>query len=345
MRVIVASTYVPLLRGGGVQIVDELVLALREHGHEVDTVMLPFHSHPPEMLEQMLALRLTDLSQSGDRLIAIRTPSYILPHPDKVLWFIHHHRGAYDLWGSELGDIPNTAEGRRLRAAIKATDDRYLPEAKRIYTNSRVVGDRLREFSGLESEVLYPPLWKPDGYRCDGYGDFVFYPSRLTLGKRQRLLVEAMAHVRSGVRAVIAGSPDDPSELTALQALVVERGVQDRVEIVGGWMAQERKEELMATALGCVYIPFDEDSYGYVSLEAYHSRKPVVTCSDSGGTLEIVEDGVTGRVTEPTPEALAEALDDLHADRAAAARMGEAGFERMDELGISWAHVVESLTA
>jgi glycosyltransferase involved in cell wall biosynthesis len=345
VKIVVASTYVPLLRGGGVQIVDELVGALREHGHEVDTVMFPFHSYPPEMLEQMLALRLTDLSEAGDRLIAIRTPSYILPHPEKHLWFIHHHRGAYDLWGTPLGDIPNTAEGRRLRDAIRAADDRFLPEAKRIYTNSQVVSDRLKQFNGLDSQVLYPPLLNTDNYRCEEYGDFVFYPSRLTKGKRQWLLVQAMALVETGVRAVIAGSPDEPAELESLRALVAKEGVADRVDILGEWIPQERKEELMARALACVYIPFDEDSYGYVSLEAYHSRKAVVTCSDSGGTLEIVEDGVTGRVVGGEPAQLAAALDELYADRATARAMGEAGYQRMDELGISWEHVVGAFTA
>jgi glycosyltransferase involved in cell wall biosynthesis len=344
VKIIVASTFVPFIRGGGVQIVDELVLALRERGHEVDTVMLPFHSNPAEMVEQMLALRMLDLSDAGDRLIAIRTPSYILEHPNKVLWFIHHHRGAYDLWGTEFGDIPNTAEGRRLRSLIVAADDRYLPEAKRIYTNSQVVSDRLREFSRLDSEVLYPPLWKTDGYHCDGYGDYVFYPSRITTGKRQGLLVEAMAHVKTGVRAVIAGSPDHPRELDYLRQVIEREGVEDRVDLIAGWLPQERKEELMAGSLACVYIPFDEDSYGYVSLEAYHSYKPVVTCSDSGGTLEIVEDRVTGRVAEPEAAALAEALDDLYSARADAERMGRAGFERMGQLGISWDHIVDELT-
>ena len=45
-----------------------------------------------------------------------------------------------------------------------------------------------------------------------------------------------------------------------------------------------------------VYLPFGEDSYGYVTLEAFHARKPVVTLSDSGGTLELVRDRRNGLV-------------------------------------------------
>ena len=45
-----------------------------------------------------------------------------------------------------------------------------------------------------------------------------------------------------------------------------------------------------------MFPPFDED-YGYVTLEAFLARKPVVTTTDAGGPLEFVEDGVTGLVT------------------------------------------------
>ena len=117
------------------------------------------------------------------------------------------------------------------------------------------------------------------------------------------------------------------------------------MQLLSGWISEEQKRELFANALACAYVPFDEDSYGYVSLEAYHSRKPVITCVDSGGTLELVEDGVTGLVVEPEPASLAEAMDRLAADRGLARRLGEAGFERMGELRISWDHVVERLTA
>ena len=40
----------------------------------------------------------------------------------------------------------------------------------------------------------------------------------------------------------------------------------------------------------------------------------MITCLDSGGTLELVEDGVTGRVVEADPVRVAEAIDGLYAD-------------------------------
>ena len=123
MRVVVASTFVPFVDGGASFMVDWLEQMLLRRGHEVETLRIPFDSHYPELLDQMLALRLLDVTAHGDRLIAIRTPSYLLRHPAKVLWFIHHHRGAYDLWGTPYQDIPGYAgaggaSARRLSAPI-----------------------------------------------------------------------------------------------------------------------------------------------------------------------------------------------------------------------------------
>jgi glycosyltransferase involved in cell wall biosynthesis len=110
-------------------------------------------------------------------------------------------------------------------------------------------------------------------------------------------------------------------------------------------MDEAEKARLFARALGCVYVPYDEDSYGYVTLESYASRKPVVTADDSGGTSIVVRHGETGFVTAPQPAALAEAFDALFVDRAAAQRMGEAGAALVQGLGITWDHVVQTLVA
>jgi hypothetical protein len=173
MRILIASTVVPFIHGGGTFIVDWLEQKLREFGHEVDVLRLPFASHWPEMLEQTLALRLLDVSEHADRLIAIRTPSYVMKHPNKVLWFIHHHRGAYDLWGSSYQDLPNDSIGLSYRDAIYRADMRAFSEARAIFTNSQAVSDRLRRFNKTESEVLYPPVLTPGLFRCDEYGDYM----------------------------------------------------------------------------------------------------------------------------------------------------------------------------
>lgn len=343
MRVIIASTIVPFVEGGGTFIVDWLDSMLRRRGHEVETLKLPFHSWYPEMLDQMLGLRLLDISNHGDRLITIRTPSYLLKHPNKVCWFIHHHRGAYDLWGTPAQDIPDTPEGRRYRRSLINADNAALREARHLYTNSRVVSARLKKYNDLDSEVLYPPLYEPERYHCGKFGDYIFYPSRLVPHKRQDLAIEAIAHTKTKVKLVIAGEPESENYLAHLTSLIKKYKVQRRVKLISSWISEAQKIDLFADCLAAIYIPEDEDSYGYPSLEAHAAGKPVLTTFDAGGTSELVEYGINGLLTSNDPADIAAAMDKLYEDRTLAEQMGAAGASRIDALGISWDHVISKL--
>jgi glycosyltransferase involved in cell wall biosynthesis len=323
VRVLVASTFVPFIEG--------------------DTIEIPYLSHWEEMLDQMLALRLIDVSEDADVLVAIRPPSYLLNHPNKRLWFIHHHRGAYDLWGTPWQDPPSTPEGLAMRDAIHGSDNIYLREAQRIFTNSQIVADRLRKFNDLEGTVLYPPLGHPERFYSGAAEDFVFYPCRITSHKRQMLAIEAAVHLSSDVRVVIAGAPDHPSQLAPLREFIREHQLEQRVELIPRWISEEEKAELIARSVGVLYIPFDEDSYGYVTLEAFHARKPVITCRDSGGTLEIIENDLNGFIVDPDAVSLARAIDALRSDPARAAAMGENAHRVLLEKSINWDSVVDSL--
>ncbi|MCX6605203.1 MAG: glycosyltransferase family 4 protein [Acidobacteria bacterium] len=340
-----ASTVVPFLYGGYTVIVDSLADELARAGHEVEVLKFPFSSHHEELMEQMTALRLLDLTEHGDRLITIRFPSYLLRHPKKVVWFIHHHRGAYDLWGTCYQDIPLTPEGTRIRDSIMNADRLGLSECHRVFSNSKVVAKRLKQYNSIDAEVLYPPLPQAANYNCAGYGDTVLYLNRLVHHKRQWLAIEAMRHVRTDVKLLIAGKadPDSSAYVDELHALVHRHKLKDRVTIFDDWIDENRKCKLFAECLAAAYFPVDEDSYGYPSLEAHQSGKAVLTTADSGGTLELIVDGRNGLIAAPEPVAIAAALDELYTNRARTQAMGEAGIVRMRELGISWDHVLDRM--
>jgi glycosyltransferase involved in cell wall biosynthesis len=343
MRVAVLNTQVPFVRGGAEQLADGLVAALRAAEHEVDYMRLPFRWYPDErILDHMLAAHLLRLP-AADLVIGLKFPAYHVPHPNKLLWVLHQHRQAYDLWGTPWQGISASAEGRAVRDAIRAADQRCLQDAQRVFTISGRVADRMRQFNAFSPEVLYPPLLE-GGYHSGPDGDYLFYPSRINVLKRQLLAVEAMRHVRSGVRLVLAGDADTPEDRARLTELLSEPQLAERVQWLDGWIPHHRKVELMAGALACLFIPFDED-YGYVTVESFTSAKAVITCTDSGGPLEFVTDGETGAVAEPSAAGLAEAIDRLAADRAATRRMGDAALARLGELGISWPAVVDRLIA
>jgi glycosyltransferase involved in cell wall biosynthesis len=345
MRVAVVTNQAPFLRGGAEQLAEWLVEALEERGHPAELVRIPFAWDSPEsVVDSMLAARLVRLP-NVERVVALKFPAYYVSHADKVVWLLHQFRQAHELWGTPHQSLPDDADGLRVRDAVRVADRRLLAQARRIHTISNVVGDRLRRSTALGSEVLYHPLRDSGAFTCAAYEPFIFYPSRITAGKRQELAVEAMAHAPDGIRLIVAGSPETPEDLHRLTATVERCGVADRVDILPGWLEEDRKRDLLARCRAVLYCPIDEDSYGYVTLEAFHSRKPVITCTDSGGTHEVVHDGHTGWASSPTPESLGLAVAAVANDEREARRRGNAGRELLRKLKIDWDHVVDSLTA
>lgn len=343
MNILIASTTVPFVEGGGSLIADWLEIKLKEYGYKTETLKIPFLSHYPSMLEQMKALRLFNVIDNVDQLITIRTPSYLLRHPNKVIWFIHHHRGAYDFWGTEYQDIPNNRGGRKIREALIEGDNKSFIEAKKIFANSQVVSNRLKTFNNVESEILYPPLLNSEGFNCQQYGDYIFYPSRVVHHKRQHLAIEAMKYTKSDVKLIIAGKTGSDSMTSFIINKIKQNNVGDKITFINRWVSEEEKIRLMANSLACTYIPYDEDSYGYVSLEAYHSKKAIITCVDSGGVLELVENGVNGLVTLPDPKELAQCFDQIFYDKQLAKKLGESGIEKVSSLNITWDNVIGRL--
>jgi glycosyltransferase involved in cell wall biosynthesis len=221
---------------------------------------------------------------------------------------------------------------------IHAADRYFLGPShlRRLFVLSETVRRRLYAHLRVRSEALYPPP-PPRAYRCDGYGDFVFTASRLTPHKRVDLLLRALATAQGRpLRAVIAG---DGPDLTRLRALARELGVDDRVAFAGR-VDEAALLEYYATCRAVCFTPLAED-FGFVTAEAFASRKPVVACTDSGGPAELVTDGASGLLCEPDPAALASALTRLAHDRALAERMGTAGAQRVAEL--SWPSTVARL--
>jgi len=348
-RILIATVQVPFIRGGAEAHAEGLRDALCAAGHEAEIVAVPFKWYPPEkILDHMLACRLLDLTEAAgtpiDLLIGLKFPAYLIPHPRKVLWILHQHRSAYELWDHpRYRDISTWPQGQEIRDAIRQADRRLIAEARAVYANSRTVADRLEKFCGLKAEPLYHPPPHAAEFYCAPAEDYLFFPSRLCLPKRQAHVLEALSRTKQPVQVWFAGASDHAAITAELTALTEKLKLARRVKWLGR-IADEEKRQLYARSLAVVYPPFDED-YGYVTLEAMLASKAVLTCRDAGGPLEFVTHGETGWVAEPTPESLAAAMDDLWRERGQAARRGAAGRTLYEQLEISWSHVVEKLLA
>ena len=342
MKIAIVNVCVPFIYGGAEFLADSLKDKIKEYGHQAALIKIPFKWFPPQkILEHILSCRLLHF-ENIDKVIALKFPVYYIKHPNKNLWLLHQYRQAYDLWNTSFQDIPNTPEGLEIRETIIRSDNLFLHEARKIFTISKEVSNRLKKFNGIDSEVLYPPLLETEKYHSKEYSDYIFYPSRITQHKRQYLAVESMKYTESSVKLIIAGNPDTEEELDYLESIVRKNNLRKKVKLIGKWISHEEKIKLFASSLGCIFIPYGED-YGYVSLEACYSRKPVLTCSDSGGTLELIEDGLNGFVVSPDPQNIAEAMDKLYYNRALVKKMGEAGYEKLISMNISWDNVIKRL--
>lgn len=345
MKVVIVTTIVPFVRGGDRAIVSWLETALAERGHEVETFRIPNHPAPAPLLAQLVGLRSLDFTDSCDRLIAIRTPSYVVRHPSKVVWFIHHRRPSYDLWETEHRDMPRGGDGWEYRRLMFASDEVALNEARAVFTNSEVMTDRLRDYNGIDATTLYPPLPPDHGIRPGPFGDYAVTVSRLVDHKRPRLAIESLAKTRTAVKLVLAGNPSTAGYGNELREHARRLGIADRVTVRDEWISDDLKRKLLGESLAVLSLPIDEDSYSYAALEGATAAKPIITTSDSGGVLELVRDGINGMVRNPDPDELAEALDALYVDRHMAARQGDAQAGILRELGLDWDHVVGSLLA
>jgi glycosyltransferase involved in cell wall biosynthesis len=339
--VLVCEAQVPFVKGGAELHVRSLVAQLRARGYEAERVSVPFKWYPKdEILAHAAAWRLLDLTESNgtriDRVIATKFPSYFVRHPAKVTWLIHQYRAAYELCGTPYSDFDHLEGDVALRAELLRLDTAMLAESRRVYTNARNTANRLERFNGVRAEPLYHPPQLADRLRPGPYGDYVLAVGRLETVKRAHLVIEAMAHVDRPVTLVVVGAG---TQRAGTEALVERLGLGDRVRLAGA-VDNETLLALYAGALSVVYAPFDED-FGYVTLEAFLARKPVVTASDSGGPLEFVEDGVNGAVVAPSAEALAAAINRYAADRGLAARHGDAGHARAAL--VTWDGVIEAL--
>lgn len=348
-RILVLGVKIPFTSGGQEALVGSLVKELRNRGHQADTIELPLSLLPKEKLLNQAALwRTIDLEVFGgektDLVIATKFPTYYAKHPKKSLWLVHQHRAMYDLYGSRYSDISDEPRDEELRKLIRDGDSKVIGECAYVGAISRNVAERLRLHNGIKAEVLYPPLPLGDRYRSGNYENYVLSVGRLCSIKRVDLMIKSLPVIHNFVKLKVVGAEDEPGVMRYFQNEIDKHHLWKRVEFLGK-VSDEALLDLYSKALAVYYAPHNED-YGYVTLEAMASSRPVITASDSGGALEFIKHMESGLVAEPNVDSISRAVNLLVEDRSLPSKLGAAGrlgIEDSGLLGGSWDKVVNGL--
>lgn len=339
MKIIVTAVQTPYIRGGATYLREGLVRALIERGHDVETINFPFKFSPEAYIDNLMEFCVQQdfnefSSYQVDKVIALQFPAYYVQHHHKLLWLIHQHRSVYELYDENTSSI----ELKRLQEKIHQFDTHELSKVTKRYTIAQRVSERLKKFNDIDSKPLYNPPYGEKNFYCQAPYNYILVPSRLEELKRQHLLIRAMQHVKSPVAVIIAG---EGGQRENYQRLIEQLNLASKVKMAG-WVSEDEKYALYARALSVFFGPYDED-YGYITLEAMLSAKPVITCTDSGGPLEFVDNGETGFVIPPDTEAIAEKIDWLYCHKRQSADLGMAGKEKYVHMNINWENVIKTL--
>jgi len=339
----VCAAQVPFFKGGAEAQVNGLVRELKKRGYEVELISIPYKWYPHEqLLKSMEIWQLLDLSESNgkriDMVISSKFPSYFVEHSNKVLWLIHQYRQIYDLFHTPYsGFNPSKKKDMELRNKLIEIDTQALKKYKRIYTNSKNTANRLKKFNNIDSVPLYHPPKLVGEYFTADYKDYVLSVGRLDPLKRVDLLIKSLKYCDNKIKCKIAGTGP---ELERLQSLAKKYRLSDRVEFLG-FVSDEDLLQLYANCFLVFFTPKDED-YGYITLEAFLSKKPVMTSSDSGGPLEFVVDQQNGIVLESMDEeGVGAKIEELFLDKEKCQTFGLNGYQCVKD--INWDFVIDTL--
>jgi glycosyltransferase involved in cell wall biosynthesis len=317
--------------GGAERFYEGLTAALNTAGVQADLVNIVSDESCFESIEETY-LRCYDLDVSTyDGVISTKAPTYLVRHPNHICYLVHTMRVFYDMFEQEFPHP--TPELLKQRALIHQLDTAALqyPRTKKIFVIGQEVRNRLRHYNGLDAEVVHPAL-AFDGFRCASY-DYIFMPGRLHRWKRVDLIIEAMRSVDRPVLLKIAGTGEDEPQFRQLAK-------NDERIVFLGRVSDQALLDGYAEALVVPFVPIRED-FGLVTLEAFRSCKPVITCTDSGEPSHLVVEEGSGFVCSPEPREIAAKVVYLYDHPDVARTMGARGATSIQHM--TWANVAARL--
>ena len=234
----------------------------------------------------------------------------------------------------EYGDLDHGLTFEHGRASALA-DVGLLSQA--VFTNSFALRSHLGQYLDVEKvTVVYPELdaesilrraAEPPAVAPFPQGDpglRIVVVGRLSESKGQWRVIDALADLRArGVAAslCLVGSDETAGTEATLLARAAQLGVADRLTIVG----EQVNPYPFIAAADVAITPSTIEAFGRATLE-YMIVGTAVIATDSGGSAELVEPGVTGQqVSADDPAGLVDAIARYAADPKLVAAHASAG--------------------
>lgn len=213
----------------------------------------------------------------------------------KLVMYCHTPpRKLTDQFDSFINSKPALIKGI-FRAAGKFILAQYVNDVKKmdlVITNSRNTQLRLKNYTGIDSAIIYPPI-NTNKFKYITRGDYFLSYARLDSNKRIPLLIDAFAEMPDKKLVICSTGPLHKQ---------VENEIRKRnLNNISfeGLVTDERLYELVGKCLAGIYIPVNED-FGMTQLELMSAGKPVVGVME-GGLLETIIDGETGIMIKENP--------------------------------------------
>jgi len=372
LKIILLSPAHPL-RGGIAASAERLAIALQTAGHEV--LIYSFSLQYPSFLFPGKTQFTDDAAPVGltikTRLNSINPINWILvgceiarEQPDRVIV-----RFWLPFLGPALGTVLRVARWcARKRFKITGLVDNIIPHEKRpadrlfaryfaracddFVVMSRSVAAEIMQFLSSKQASTSPIRYAPHPL-YDTYGEaldktsaraqlnlpetapMVLFFGFIRKYKGLDLLLHALSETPD-VHALIAGECYE--DWAEYQHIIDENGLGERIHVYLDFIPAEQVR-LYFSAADLVVQPYKSATQSGISQIAYHFDKPMVV-TRVGGLPEIVRDGVSGYVVEPSGSALAAAINDFFQQgRADAMRTGV----QMEKRRFSWEHLVKQL--
>ncbi len=320
-------------KGGAENLYERLIRALIEFGHDATQVeVLIDESSFEGILEAYCRCFYLDLNDY-DAVISTKAPTYMVKHPNHISYLLDTIRLFYDMSDREFK--LNDKKRLKQRHLIHEFDKYGLSSdrIKRHFAIGTAVYERMRAlddyWNQIEFEVIHLPS-KLEKFKVPSSGDLIFLPGSLHRDNRPDLIIKAMKYVNHNINLIISGHGEDETTYRQLS-----QG-DNRIKFVG-WIDDDEIIDYYSRSIVIPFVPINKDS-GLIIVEAFKSKKPVITCSDSGVPFNFIKDGVNGFIVEPDPQEIAKKINYLIENPEESKQMGENGALEVQD--VTWENAI-----